>query len=141
MLPVYEDRHQDRMIRGVRVAVVGIVVEIGVAGSGLRMMPAHRARQQPGAEDVDGQPLGAGQKLVIPRDDRAREVACQPDHRRASRPQQRVLHLAHDPVETVRDHREIDGIEAKRGLDSIIRSILPSVDRALCHASAPISIR
>ena len=81
----------------------------------------HRLGQVLHAEHVHRQALGGGEQPVVAGDERAREVARHVEDRRAAGAQQRVLHLAHDAVEAVGDHRQQDGIEELMRVTSLVR--------------------
>ena len=72
-----------------------VVVEVG-----------RRLGQELHADHVHRQALGGREQAVVGGDQRAGEVAGHVQDGRAAGAQQRVLHLAHDRVEPVRDHRE-----------------------------------
>ena len=62
---------------------IGVVVEKGVALADIALVIlAHVRALQMRAEDMHRQPFGGRQKLVVARDDAAREVARRRDHRR-----------------------------------------------------------
>ena len=64
MLAFEEDGHHVGVVGRVRVAAIGVVVEIGVAAADVRVViPAHVRRLDVTAEDVDGQPLGRREQL------------------------------------------------------------------------------
>ena len=106
-----DDRHHDGMIGRVRVAVIGRVVEEGIAPAELRMERQHRARHDVGSDQhVRGQALGLGEQLVAGGQDAAGEIARAVDQARARGPEQRVRHLARDRLEPARKHREPDPV-------------------------------
>ena len=115
MLAINEDRHQEGVVGRMGVAAIGIVVEIGVAFADVaRVIAGHILPLQMGAEDVDRQSFGRGEKLIVAGEDAAREVARARDDRRTGRAQQRVGHFAHDAVEPVGNDRHHHGVEHSR---------------------------
>ena len=109
---VVDDRHQDHVVGRVRIAVVGRVVEEGVAPLQLRVKLLHRGRHDVGAaQHVDRVALGRRDQLAIGRDDAAREVPRHVEHAGAPRAQQRVCHLRGHALEALRQHREADAVE------------------------------
>ena len=138
VLPLVEHRHQDGVVGRVRVAEVGVVVQVGIALGIVGMQVLHRLGLDVGAPDVDGEALGHGEHLVVRRDDRAGEVPRHADDGRARRQQHRVGHLAADRVHAVCHHRQQDRVDA----------VLPLRFReCLCHRflpqapAAPVSSR
>jgi hypothetical protein len=125
VLALLEHGHEHDVVGRVRVAEVRIVVEVRVPVSDVVVMVGHRRAEERRAEDVNRQPLGRRQQLVVAGHDRATEVARHVDHAASARPQERVLHLAHDPVQAVRDHGEQDRVErgAHGRPSSVSRSI------------------
>ena len=136
VLAIDEDRNEDDVVGRVGVAEVRIVVQERVALPDVVMQLGDGFGQELHANDVHRQPLGGGEEPVVAGDQRAREVARHVEHRRASRAQQRVFHLAHDGVETVGDDGEQDWIETH---DAATSSRMPAAVRSA--ASAPISNR
>ena len=65
---VVDHRHHDGVVGGVGIAVIGRVVQEGVAAPQLRMKLDHRCRHDVGADEhVRGQALGFGDQLVAAR--------------------------------------------------------------------------
>ena len=104
MLALEEHRHQEAVIRRMRVAGVGVVVQEGVTLGEVGVVLGHGARLVVDAEDMDRQALGAGQQLAVARHDGAGKVAGAVDDGRSAGAQQRVGHFAHDAVDAVGDH-------------------------------------
>jgi len=139
VLALAEDRHHDRVVARVRIRLIGIVVEVGVALAHLRVGASDRRRLQVGAEDVDRHPLRRRQQLVVGGGDRAGEVARDRDHRRVAGPQQRPGHVADDRVEAVGEDGEQGGVE-----DAVAGGVGPGRGRRpvaawLGHAHRPYS--
>ena len=99
------------MVGGMGVAEVGVVVEEGVALLQIVVQVGHRLGEELHPDHVHGQALGGGKQPAVGGDQRAREVARHVEHGGAAAAQERVLHLAHDRVEAVRDDREQHGVE------------------------------
>ena len=97
---IVDDRHQDRMIGRVRAAVVGRIVQEGIAAlqlaDGCRSSSGHDVRA---AQDVDRQALGGGEQLVIGGQHDAGEVMRDGEDARAAGAEERVRHLPGDAVE------------------------------------------
>ncbi len=115
VLVLPEDRHHEGVIGRVRVAAIGVVVEVGVAAPDVAgMILAHVGGLDVAAEDVHRQAFGRREQFVLSRHQAAGEIPRRRDHGRTGRTQQGVGHLADDTVEAVRHHRDQDGVE--RGL-------------------------
>ena len=113
VLAAREHRHEDGVVGGVRVAGVGIVVEVGVAPRQVGVVAGQPWRLEPGAEHVDLEPLDGREELVVGGHDRAGEVLRGVEDGRAPGTKQRVRHLADDRVETVREHGQENGVAAR----------------------------
>ena len=114
---VVDDGDDDAPVGGVGVAVVGRVVEKGVARPEGRVGLFHVPGNQVGAaHDVDGQAFGHRQHLVVGGEDAAGEVACGVEDRGSRGAKQRVHHRAGDPLEAVAEQRESQrGTRSRRG--------------------------
>ena len=65
---IVDDRHQDGVIGGMRIAVIGRIVKEGVAALELRMKLFHCPRHHVRADqDVDGQAIGGREQLAVVR--------------------------------------------------------------------------
>ena len=96
---VVDDRHEQAVVGGVRVAVVGRVVQERVAASQLRVQSLIRARHQVGAaHDVDRQALGGREELGLGGQDAAGEVTRRVQDARAAGRSERVLHRSRDAL-------------------------------------------
>ena len=112
---IVEDRHQDRVVGGVRVAVVGRIMQEGVARLDVGVELHHRPGHQVGAaQHVDRVAVGGGQQIAVGGHERAGEVARRVDHARARRAQQRVRHLAGHALEALLHDRELDPVDLER---------------------------
>ena len=128
VLPLVEHGHQDGVIGRMRVAEIGVVVQVRIALGIVGMQVLHRLGLDVGAPDVDGEALGHGEHLIVRRDDRTREVARHADDGGPRRQQHGVGHLAADRVHAVRHHRQQNRVDA----------VLPLRFReCLCHRSLP----
>ena len=112
---------------GMGVAEVGVVVQEGVALRQIVVQVGHRLGEELHPDHVHRQPLGGGEQPVVGGDQRAREVARHVEHGRAAAAQQRVLHLAHDRVEPVRDDREQHGVEGAHAAATSLAGDCPRV--------------
>ena len=115
VLPLVEDRDEDRVIGRVRVPEIRVVVEERVALRDLRVQLGHRLREELHPDDVDRQALRRRKELVLGRDERAGEVSRHVENGRAPGPQERVRHLAADAVQAVRKHGQQNGVEGLTG--------------------------
>ena len=77
-----------------------------------------------------GRPSAEASSRLSPVIERAGEVARHVQHGRAARAQERVLHLAHDRVQAVRDHREQHRIEGSLGCQPPAAVVRRSAGRA-----------
>ena len=125
---VVDDRHEDRVVGRMGAAVIGRVVEIGVAALQHRMVVGHRPAHDLGAaEHVDRQAVGGGEQFVPGRQDDAGEVAGDGEDARPPGAVEGVGHLAGDAFEAGGEHRHLDTAD-RRG-------------RELFHLAAPMSGR
>ena len=101
------------MIPCVRIAVIGGVVEVGIAPTEVGMYLGHVAGDQIGpGHHVDRQALGGDEELVVGGDDAAGEVAGIGDDAGASGPEESVRHLADDALHPVGEDGKLHTIDA-----------------------------
>ena len=108
---VVDHRHQDRVIGRMGAAVIGRVVQEGVAPLEVGVKLLHRGRHQIGAaQHVDRQALGGRQHVAVGGDDAAGEVARCIEHARAPGAEERVGHLAADGLEALVQDRQLNAV-------------------------------
>ena len=126
---VVHHRHERRVIGGVGAAVIGRVVEVGVALLEVRVKRLHRLAHHVGAaQDVNRQALVDCEQPVLGRYDAAGEVARAVEHAGAPGAQQRVRHLRADGLHPLVDDRHLYAVERTVGVEG---QCVP------CHRSAP----
>ena len=126
---VVHHRREDGVVGGVGAAVVGRVVEVGVAPLEVRVKRLHRLAHHVGAaQDVDRQALVDREQPVLGGHDAAGEVARAVEHARAPGAEQRVGHLGADGLHPLVDDRHLHAIERAVGVEG---------QRVPCHCSAP----
>ena len=134
VLAIDEHRHERRVIRRVRVAEIGIVVEEGIALLQVRMQLQHRLALKVDAEDVHRQALGRIEQIAVAGQDRARKIARHADDGGARGQDHGVGHLARDRLHAVRHDGELHGIEPAR-LARLARRL--RLRACACHDSLP----
>ena len=110
---VVDDRHQDHVVRGVRIAVVGRVVQEGVPALELGVELLHRPRHEiRAAQHVDRVALRSGDELAVRGHYAAREVPRHVEHAGAAGAKQGVRHPGRDALESLAEHREAHAVVA-----------------------------
>ncbi len=145
MAAVIVDHRQDHALIGrMRVAVVGRVVQEGVAALQLGVMVPHRPAHQIGADhDMDRQALGGGQQAAIGGQEHAGEVVAGVEHARACGPEQGVGHLARDRVEARGEDRHPHPVVAgaltrgRRHAGCAAHAVITRLPDAVRRARAP----
>ena len=111
---IVDDRHQDRMIRRMRAAVIGRIVEKCVAAFEAWVVVGHRpAHDLRPAEHMDGQALGGSEQLVIGGQHGAGKVMRDRQDARAAGAEERIGHLPRDAVEPRCQHRHADAVDVR----------------------------
>ncbi len=106
-----DHRNHQTMIGGVRIALIGRVVQETVPGLELRMIAAHRPADDVRADErMSGQALRCGEQPAIGREHHAGKVVRGVEDARASRAEERVLHFARDAVHPARQDRHADAV-------------------------------
>ena len=119
-----DDGHEDGVVGGVGAAVVGRVVEEGVATFELGVELLHGlGHEVRAAEDVDGEALLSGEEFAVAGDDAAREVFGAVEDAGTASAQEGVAHFARDAFKAVVDDGELGAVEGWGG--------------AVCHGGLP----
>ena len=115
-----EDRNQNHMVGSMRIAHVRVVVQECIAFTNVLVQFHHVLPQWSGAEHVHRDAFCRCEKLVVCRQDGAREIARGVDDGGSSRTQQAAGHFADNAVKRVGKHRELYGIKfARHGYASL----------------------
>lgn len=118
-----DHRHKDAEIRRMRAAVIGRVVEEGVAAPQVRVKLGHGARHDVRAgQHMDRQAFRRRQQMAIGGDDAAGEVLGAVQDARPARAQQGIGHLADDPFDPVVQDRQF------RAVQSVVVMVVPFTD-------------
>ena len=126
---IVDHGREDGVVGRVRAAVVGRVVEVGVAPLEVGVKLLHRLAHHVGAaQHVNRQALVDREQPVLGGDDAAGEIARAVEHAGAPGAQQRVGHLGADGLHPLVDDRHLHAVERAVGVES---------QRVPCHRPAP----
>ena len=114
-----DDWHYGAIVGGMRIAVVGRIVKIGVAAFGTGMMGQDFPRNDVRADhDVDWQALGCDQQATVGREHDAREVVGSIENPGSAGAEQSVLHSPRNGLQAIGEERHPHTVRSPSSLVS-----------------------
>ena len=111
---VVDHRHQDRVIGRMGAAVIGRIVQKGVAAlERPDGTPSSTGHDVGPAQHMDRQAFGRGQQFVVRREHAAGKIARDSQNSRARAPYKRVQHRPHHSLKPAVDHRQLNRVQTK----------------------------